>query len=215
MSNHLQLNRDPKTGMFWPPNDRNAQAWVVGDSEDIPELVRIVRMHKPYVPGRSLMVEAGGHVGWWTMLFKKHFDVIYTFEPNPINFMCLSVNTMDSRIVKFHAALGYERKLIHTQMMEHENSGSCVITESAEAYIPTLRLDDLALPVLDYLQLDVEGFESESLKGAAETLDRCSPVVSIELRGHGNDPKAIAVLTDHGYRQIATVRYDGIFVKGN
>jgi FkbM family methyltransferase len=47
--------------------------------------------------------------------------------------------------------------------------------------VPMLRLDDLALPDVTAIKLDAEGAELEVLHGAAATLRRCRPVLSIEI----------------------------------
>jgi hypothetical protein len=48
--------------------------------------------------------------------------------------------------------------------------------------IPTMRIDDLALPRCDLIYLDVEGEELNALKGAMETIERCKPVIVYEAR---------------------------------
>jgi FkbM family methyltransferase len=47
--------------------------------------------------------------------------------------------------------------------------------------VPMLRLDDLGLPDVTAIKLDAEGAELEVLHGAAATLRRCRPVLSIEI----------------------------------
>jgi hypothetical protein len=94
-----------------------------------------------------------------------------------------------------------------------ENSGSAQVFEGG--HIPTFKLDSLGIKdgSLDYIQLDVEGFEVWALKGAKQLLDDNSPVISIEMRGHGNDRYAVNFLTEQGYTQVAKVRFDGVFAK--
>ena len=46
--------------------------------------------------------------------------------------------------------------------------------------IPTILIDDLDLAVLDFIKLDVEGYELRALRGAEATLKRCRPVVMFE-----------------------------------
>merc|ERR1712196_335736 len=46
--------------------------------------------------------------------------------------------------------------------------------------VEVIRLDDLALPKLDLLKIDVESMEMELLLGAQETLKRCRPIIYVE-----------------------------------
>ena len=43
-------------------------------------------------------------------------------------------------------------------------------------------LDDFALGGVDFIKIDVEGHEVEVLLGAAATIERCRPMVLIELK---------------------------------
>jgi hypothetical protein len=43
-------------------------------------------------------------------------------------------------------------------------------------------LDDFDLDCVDFMKVDVEGYELEVLKGAAQTLTRCRPCVVVEQK---------------------------------
>jgi FkbM family methyltransferase len=47
--------------------------------------------------------------------------------------------------------------------------------------VAVITLDSLALADVTHVKLDAEGFEEEVLRGAAETLARCRPVLSLEV----------------------------------
>ena len=51
--------------------------------------------------------------------------------------------------------------------------------------VPMRTLDSFGLQNVDYIKLDVEGFELFVLEGARETLLRCRPVVTVEQKAHG------------------------------
>nr|WP_245933001.1 FkbM family methyltransferase [Caballeronia novacaledonica] len=48
------------------------------------------------------------------------------------------------------------------------------------AAVPMISIDSLALERVDFIKIDVEGMEMDVLKGAAETLKRCAPVLLVE-----------------------------------
>jgi hypothetical protein len=50
-----------------------------------------------------------------------------------------------------------------------------------KGYVPTLRLDDLALHACDLIYLDVEGYELFALQGAKETIAKYKPVIACEI----------------------------------
>lgn len=219
-SNQSTLNRDQKTGLFWPPQDYNAQNWVVGDSEDIPLMVDIVEKYRPHLlheDYKSVMIEAGGHVGYWTRKFLDYFDVIYTFEPDPVNFLCLTHNVPEGNVIKFNAALGYDRYMNVMSQNEIANSGSKQVKKDTSGNIPTLRLDDLTLPHLDFIQFDLEGYEFPALLGAENTIKNCRPIISVEMKGHDQkygytDGSILAFMNNLNYRLETVIRSDSIFV---
>lgn len=76
--------------------------------------------------------------------------------------------------------------------------------------VQSITIDSLQLPRLDFLKIDLEGMECEALRGAAETIMRFKPVISIEvmlddnnsieplLRSFGYEPEA----PEQGKRQL-------------
>lgn len=65
--------------------------------------------------------------------------------------------------------------------------------------VKTIQIDGLGLERLDLLKLDVEGMEVEALGGAAETIERCKPILFVEVI---KSDKAVikAALRNEGYR---------------
>lgn len=68
------------------------------------------------------------------------------------------------------------------------NYGSVHLGRGGEGRAPAITIDSLVLDRLDILKLDVEGMEPLALAGAAETLDRCKPLIVAEhlICGHDN-----------------------------
>lgn len=117
----------------------------------------------------------------WPKELAHRFGAVYTFEPDHDNFHCLAANLAECRnVVKFQAALG-ERQALTDMRRPVGNIGANWL--EGDGILPTMRLDDLALPVVDFLQLDIEGMEHAAITGALDTLRRCKPVVMVEDKG--------------------------------
>jgi len=123
--------------------------------------------------------------------------------------------------VKFQAALGDLRGLVGTACVRREGKTKEAhegITHIVpEGVIPTLRIDDLALPVCDLIYLDVEGWELYAIRGAVETLARCRPVVVVEINQNaaivGLSAEAVrAEIVRQAYRPLTRVLSDEVFV---
>jgi hypothetical protein len=72
------------------------------------------------------------------------------------------------------------------------------------------------LPAIDYIKIDVEGFEKKVLLGAARTIERDSPLIVIEqneiVLDGDHKYSAKEYLESIGYRQVAVDRKGWDFV---
>jgi hypothetical protein len=75
-------------------------------------------------------------------------------------------------------------------------------------------IDGLGLQRLDLLKLDLEGMEAEALDGARETIERCKPVLFIEVIKSDKDAISEAlrgagyVVLPHGMNILAIHKDD-------
>lgn len=120
-------------------------------------------------------------------------------------------NVPDSNVIKIQAAVGNERELVKLYQSGCNGHLTYSIDPSkSNAKIPTLKIDDLNLPVCDLIQMDVEYYEYPALLGAIETIKRCSPVIIAE---NGDTPEIKELLEPLGYFIIDRTSYDTIWSK--
>lgn len=168
----------------------------------------------PHVARRGVCVQAGGSLGLFPDALSRIFERIYTFEPDPTSFTCLTLNCTAGNVVKFQAALGSTRSFMGMHQIEDNSSAAWM---EGEGLIPVIPLDDLRLPGCDMLQLDVEGFELDALIGGENTIRKYRPTLVLEDRGFitraGHEPEDLHNYLDRlGYRQVAKVHKDTIWI---
>ena len=66
--------------------------------------------------------------------------------------------------------------------------------------MPLSKLDAFQLERVDFIKLDVEGFESKVLAGAIDTIARCRPIMYIENDRAEKSAELIQRCFDMGYR---------------
>lgn len=190
----------------WPITDTGAWDGPVNDWETSHR-----EKYLKHTPGRSTVIQAGGNCGLYPRLLADIFQCVYTFEPDPLNFYCLTRNCEQVNIVKFQAALGSSHKMIDLYRLTDQNVGMHQVRESPTGFIPQLCIDDLDLVSCDLICLDIEGYEINALKGAAHTIAKFRPTIVCE-----NGNKEIAdFLLMYDYQMVDTSKMDTIYVARN
>ena len=150
-------------------------------------------------------VQAGGNIGLWPRRMAEYgFRRVLTFEPDEASRACLLKNVPQNIVEVFHYALGDKPGRCS---IAHRSLGSHTVTPGKTIEVVTL--DSFGLVDLDLLQLDVEGYEWHALEGAKQTIERCRPLIQLELRNFTSkygrsDAEVRSRLGFHGYREVSS-----------
>lgn len=205
-----QLNSiELREGWHWPFKDRSCWPWLQNE-KDIPELM------SRYCSQHRTLIQAGGNVGFYVRPYANLFDRVITFEPDRLNFQCLTMNVPNNNVIKIQACIGDNRNPVSITSST-KNIGAYHVAEKP-GLIPTLLIDDFNVQDCDLLHLDIEGFELFALRGAEETIKRCSPVIAVEWMNHGEkygapDSEIEQYLGSLGYSAKEMVYHDRVFVR--
>lgn len=164
-------------GIWWPSKCQESRLNAEFTFNDINTL-----MSK--CSNKRTAIQAGGNVGIWPIEFSKHFDKVISFEPDALNFECMVKNTENiNNLHIYNAALGHESGSASLERVSY-NCGAHYLKGGQEFVIMTI--DSLDLDSCDLIQLDVEGYELNALKGAKKTIDAFHPVIMVEDKGLSN-----------------------------
>ena len=144
-------------------------------------------------------IDIGANIGLWSKDLSEYFENTVCFEPNQKCIECLEKNINKKKSVIYNHALGS----VNTQMDLYTPSfsggssfinntkiginedGSKIygefsknISKQKKTIIKTL--DSFNFQNVDFIKIDVQGFELEVLKGAYKTLRSNSPIICIE-----------------------------------
>lgn len=161
-----------------------------------------------HVSNTSAVLQAGGNCGLYPYYYSFLFDRVFTFEPDPMNFYCLSHNCTNSKIIKFNTALSNKCGYVNIGNPSPDNIGMSKIIDVQGTIVYTLTIDSLNIESLGLIHLDVEGEELNVLRSAVDTITRCKPVIVSEL---SSDKENItSFLKDIGYNMVAWFGMDPI-----
>ena len=159
-----------------------------------------------HIPERRVMISAGAHVGVYIQGYAALFNMVYAFDPDPLHFYCLVNNVQHHNVVKIQAALG-EMPSFGSMV---GNSLGANMTEdlNTHPFIPILPIDAFRFPVVDVIQLDVEGYELRALRGAIHTITASKPLLIIE---NGHYENIVDFLTPLGYTIVERLQWDTVW----
>ena len=201
-----------REGWWWPKYDMSCFKFLSKRTQ-LPKLI------SKYCKKKRTLIQAGGNAGMYVNLYSKLFDTVYTFEPDPINFYCLTKNT-GSNVIKFQGCLGNKPTFVNLNYNEvnpkKPNCGGLAI--AGQGKIPVFRIDSFEFEECDLIHLDIEGYEKFALLGAIATIEKCKPVIALELnslseRYDSNNEEVINLITSIGYTHVDTIEEEYIFIK--
>ncbi len=177
------------------------------------------------------IVHAGTYFGDFLPALGSACDagaIVWAFEPNPENFRCAQITTLinDLDNVKLrNAGLGSAQGMLAMRVKDSDGIAlggkSHVVDTDSFSPLTDVQVDivtvDACVPEdrnVAILQLDVEDQEKAALTGALETIQRCRPIILLEVRkGNGllqSDWFAETILS-LGYRETATLHGNTVF----
>jgi FkbM family methyltransferase len=140
-------------------------------------------------------LDIGANVGTYSYHFSKVFDHIEAFEP--ISEVTYRLNALKLKNVTVHqVALSDSENIIdfYIPFVNGVPEPSIASIEKRDAAceirkVQIHKLDQYEFEDIDLIKIDVEGHESAVIRGAMETLKRCSPIIIIEIeQRHINFP---------------------------
>lgn len=176
-----------RAGEYWVPDSETQQiAALEAGGWQLDHLDAALKHVRTF----GLAIDGGAHVGTWTNVMARRFQIVHAFEPCEETFDCLARNIESACAgtgcdVHLHQiALGAD--FASAGMAEDGkysnggNTGGRYL--DGMGTITVVPLDGFLKDLLrlDFLKLDLEGYEPFAISGAAETIRRFRPVVMIE-----------------------------------
>lgn len=142
---------------------------------------------------KGAVVDVGAFIGDSAAWFCDH--PLVTFECQRDAYLCLIHNLPGHLHLPFPAGNG---ELVNLEFGEGGNMGARNVAGKGEI-VRTIRIDDLELSQVDFIKIDVEGWEPNVLEGAKLTMARCKPLVMVEynIQGLKNCGFTVANIDQH------------------
>ena len=162
-----------------------------------------------YVQSWRVCLDIGSNIGQWTRPLAKKFQSVVCFEPNPNFRECFKKNIQEKNVLLWPYGLSdkeHKAKQDFNSTVLHEEDGD----------IDCRTLDSFGLTNVDFVKIDVDGFEIPLLNGARETLSKNDPVINIEMKRDKRTDvvvKCESILKDLGYKFQKRTKSDEVWLK--
>jgi FkbM family methyltransferase len=135
-----------------------------------------------YISFGDTVIDAGAFIGDHTIAYLNAVGpkgIVYAFEPNPNAYECLAYNCKTAKT--FNCGLSNTTQTVYYDT--YENAGASRITKQTAntIKIKTITVDSLKLAKLNFLKIDVEGYELNVLNGAKKSIKKYRPKMWIEI----------------------------------
>ncbi len=162
-----------------------------------------------HVKNWRVCLDIGSNIGQWTRPLANKFRSVICFEPNPNFRECFTKNIKEDNVVLWPYGLS------DRSHSANQDFNSTVLNEG-EGDIKCIPLDSYNFSDVDFVKIDVDGFEIPLLKGARKTLTNNSPVINIEMKYDKRSHiayKSAKILKDLGYKFVKRTKSDEIWMK--
>ncbi|MBC7944395.1 MAG: FkbM family methyltransferase, partial [Burkholderiales bacterium] len=154
----------------------------------------MVKLFRTVASDSEVILDIGANIGCTALLFGELSKNVYAFEPSQTTFAFLERNISRSGLKNVspqNMGLGAEPGEYTLTFAPSNRSGGFVSNQTQASAGHTVEkivirqmdevLKSLNVSRVDFVKIDVEGFEGHVLRGAAKTLATCRPVVVLEL----------------------------------
>jgi FkbM family methyltransferase len=188
MISEIYENEDGKFIVF--PNDAIAQHLKQNKLWE-PHFKEVIKV---FIKPGAVVIDAGANFGYNSVLLGKQAGpegTLVSFEPQRIIHQQLSGNLILNNIynaITCQAALGDgSKKVVNMRPVEYQadwvNIGDTSVGEDGEE-VAIYTLDEIGLERVDFIKMDVQGYELFALQGAQNILTNQQPDLFIEIEPH-------------------------------
>jgi FkbM family methyltransferase len=203
----LVRNVMPEANSFWVLYGQHTKPTYLEDAGNGQQAQRDAALQ--YVEQWRVGLDIGSNIGQWTRPLSSKFESVVCFEPNPNFRECFKKNIQEKNVLLWPYGLSDKE---HKAKQDFNST----VLQKEDGDIDCRTLDSFGLTNVDFVKIDVDGFEVPLLNGARETLTKNDPVINIEMKRDKRIDvvvKCESILKDLGYKFQKRTKSDEVWLK--
>ena len=203
----LVKNVMPEANSFWVLYGQHTKPTYLEDAGNGQQVQRNNALK--YVNQWRVCLDIGSNIGQWTRPLAEKFQSVVCFEPNPNFRECFEKNIQEKNVLLWPYGLSDKE---HKAKQDFNST----VLQQEDGDIECRTLDSFGLTNVDFVKIDVDGFEVPLLNGAMETLTKNNPVINIEMKRDKRVSvvtKCESILQDLGYQFKKRTKSDEVWLK--
>lgn len=164
----------------------------------------------------GIALDIGANFGVWSYHLSKIFYQVEAFEPiaeccavirnthrKNIHVHNVAISSVEGNM-ELHIPVEKGRMLLQSASLG-EIKGKC-----NSCTVPVKRLDDYMFDGIGFIKIDVEGYETEVLKGAEKTITKNMPAMIVEI-----EQRHLSFPMDNVFKLLDSYGYNAFFLSGS
>ena len=203
----LVRNVMPEANSFWVLYGQHTKPTYLEDAGNGQQAQRDAALQ--YIKQWRVCLDIGSNIGQWTRPLSKKFESVVCFEPNPNFRECFEKNIQEKNVLLWPYGLSDKE---HKAKQDFNST----VLQQEDGDIDCRTLDSFGLTNVDFVKIDVDGFEIPLLNGARQTLSKNDPVINIEMKRDKRTDivvKCESILKDLGYKFQKRTKSDEVWLK--
>lgn len=192
-------------GVWLPETDLHFEDWMLrGKRARVVEGKHTYQYHKlelslEHQPAarRGVCLDIGANIGLWAMWLARAFQSVQAFEPVPLFCDIFPFNVTAANVTLHRTALGKAPGKVSMTMPLEQTGNSHIAVAGVHPglrhgdpskidtwhAVPMRTLDSFGFEAVDFIKIDVEGYELNVVEGGEQTIRRCRPNMIVEQKG--------------------------------
>ncbi|MBR9701876.1 FkbM family methyltransferase [Candidatus Pacearchaeota archaeon] len=193
--NIFTINHEGKKIKLYLPTKRDLLQQMIIVKRKFYEHEELSKLKK-YIKPNSVILDIGSNIGNHAVFFGKILEAkeLYCFEPQRKMFDILTknlkINNLDGVSKCYNIGIGNKELMANIFVADKRNPGGGRVIEEDTGTVNIKPLDNVGISSkIDFIKIDVEGYEKQVLHGAEKILKKDHPILFVETLEYLEDVK--------------------------